>query len=806
MITIYRPDETDFSRNGLGAIDKNVIDPVVSETLNGMYMFTFKYPIFAPKGQYMKGESILKAPTPKGLQLFRIHKEEPSMGYTEITAYHIFYDLAFNWIDDTNIVGKTGTAAGNQILGATNYLHSFEFVSDIAVAENARIVAMNGVQAFLDSSKDNTFVSRWGGEIDRNNFQIRMLREVGEDRHVTIEYRKDLLKYTSSVDWSTVVTRLKPVGFNGLELPEIFIDSPLIANYPYPKVGRIEYKQVKAAIGEYADDEDAIPLEDAYTELRRLAALEFSQAELDRPTATYTVVFAPLMETKEYKKYAALQRIYIGDTVKVKHAEEGIDLTAKVISYEYNPMTKAYTEITLGSVQQTLSGTTYKNLQSQIDDIKQVELSNLEQSIDRATGLINTAMGGHVLKRNGELLIMDTEDITTAVKIWRWNLNGLGYSGTGYAGPYRTAITNDGHFVADFIDVGLLKAEMIQAGFNGIAEGVSMDASGLKVVGPGGEYSVVENGGMSFYALDSSKTGSIESGYNTADVSNGVSIFLQPGKFFTVGRKQPNGKYDRFINVPYDKDEIRLQKPVSVTSLNIAGTNQYITNMSNQGGVFFDTVRVSLGTGTLDAISVAITAEPDKAIIHKPSFFNNPLTIKNASSVLGGKIFDYADTLLLGGAQGTNVGYATAEGGVMSVMRFQNGEIRAYATLNMNGNVITNQSDIRLKDKVMDAVVDPFSVIEKMRFINFEWDATNPYNEKKPTGEQFGIEAQYAPFLAVKDQGSNYLSIDMGKQVNINSMALQRMIAEIKTLKEENAETKKELADLKQLLIEKGVI
>ena len=46
----------------------------------------------------------------------------------------------------------------------------------------------------------------------------------------------------------------------------------------------------------------------------------------------------------------------------------------------------------------------------------------------------------------------------------------------------------------------------------------------------------------------------------------------------------------------------------------------------------------------------------------------------------------------------------------------------------------------------------------------------------------------------------------MGKQVNINSMALQRMIAEIKTLKEENAETKKELADLKQLLIEKGVI
>ncbi len=221
--------------------------------------------------------------------------------------------------------------------------------------------------------------------------------------------------------------------------------------------------------------------------------------------------------------------------------------------------------------------------------------------------------------------------------------------------------------------------------------------------------------------------------------------------------------------------------------------------MSNQGGVFFDTVRVSLGTGTLDAISVAITAEPDKAIIHKPSFFNNPLTIKNASSVLGGKIFDYNDTLLLGGAQGTNVGYATAEGGIMSVMRFQNGEIRAYASLNMNGSTITNQSDIRLKTNVKDAEVDPFAIIEKMRFIEFDWDMTNPYNENKPGGRYFGIEAQYAPFLSVKDVDSNYLSIDMGKQVNLNSLANQKLISELK-------ETKQELADLKALLTEKGVI
>ena len=107
--------------------------------------------------------------------------------------------------------------------------------------------------------------------------------------------------FDATIDWTTVVTRIKPIGFDGLELPEKFIDSPLVSNYPYPKIREIEYKDIKAAIGDYADDEDAIPLEDAYAELRRLAGLEYSQAEIDRPTATYDVQFVRLMNTNEYK-------------------------------------------------------------------------------------------------------------------------------------------------------------------------------------------------------------------------------------------------------------------------------------------------------------------------------------------------------------------------------------------------------------------------------------------------------------------------------------------------------------------------
>jgi len=60
-----------------------------------------------------------------------------------------------------------------------------------------------------------------------------------------------------------------------------------------------------------------------------------------------------------------------------------------------------------------------------------------------------------------EILIMDTNDVTTATKVWRWNSGGLGYSSTGYEGTYATAITQDGAIVADFITTGTLNAELI---------------------------------------------------------------------------------------------------------------------------------------------------------------------------------------------------------------------------------------------------------------------------------------------------------------------------------------------------------
>ena len=165
-----------------------------------------------------------------------------------------------------------------------------------------------------------------------------------------------------------------------------------------------------------------------------------------------------------------------------------------------------------------------------------------------------------------------------------------------------------------------------------------------------------------------------------------------------------------------------------------------------------------------------------------------------------GSVGMYEDANSWTSIDGTN-GVALYAGGqeILAAYKGSPNEVDIFGNVDLNGGTILNQSDVRLKSNVVDSLVDPFSVIEKMRFIEFEWDKANPYNKDKPEGVQFGIEAQYSPFLAVKDNGSNYLSINMGKQVNLNSMTNQKLVAELKSVKQE-------LADLKALLTEKGVI
>ncbi|WP_180228824.1 phage tail spike protein, partial [Bacillus cereus] len=142
-----------------------------------------------------------------------------------------------------------------------------------------------------------------------------------------------------------------------------------------------------------ANDEEAVPLEEAYELLRKTAKDMFEIQKVDQPKATYKVEFQELSQTEEYKDYAVLQRVYMGDTITVRHEEDNLDIQAKVISYKYDPLKEEYLDLTIGNYKETFADITGKVDQMQ-DEMSEMGVSVLQSAKDHATGLINSGFGG----------------------------------------------------------------------------------------------------------------------------------------------------------------------------------------------------------------------------------------------------------------------------------------------------------------------------------------------------------------------------------------------------------------------------
>lgn len=374
MITLHHEKETDFKRNGYGFLDDYIFNEGGNWELNGEFKVEFEMPVVTEFTDYIKPRNIVQAPVPfMDRQLFRIYRTQKTLETIYVEARHIFYDLLDNWIEDTNIVGQLGNNAIQQILSNTQYAHRFTGSSNIESTANARMVRMNPVEALLDDGKDNTFINRWGGELLRDNFRIQMFNRRGMDRGVEIEHRKNLLGYEASIDVSTIVTRIQPVGFDGLMLPERYVDSEFV-DEDHPVIAEVEFRDIKAAVGENEDDDDAVPLEEAYNLLREAAEKEFTVNNVDEPETVIDVDFVALHNTEQYKDLAQLQEIHGGDTVHVNVPDHGFNITSRLVAFEFSLLKENhYTSTTLGNhVFEFTSGSTeISNLKRDIEQVRE---------------------------------------------------------------------------------------------------------------------------------------------------------------------------------------------------------------------------------------------------------------------------------------------------------------------------------------------------------------------------------------------------------------------------------------------------
>lgn len=437
MIKIFNATDTDFKTAGNIIINPLHCHEIKKKSLNGWYIeveipIKYKEYIEADKLCVVKTKSKLKP------QAFRIND---SITYTnrkiKFTAEHVMFDSRRYVLLDvrpTNLNGQNGLKYVNERTDKTSPFSIDSNVENVSTAYFIRKTLLESWQVFEE---------RWGGVFEADNWDISFKQSIGKDNGETIVYGKNMQRFEIFEDWSNVCTKILPVGYDGLLLPEIYLESETQYEISYTK------------IVDFQTDLEA----EEQTETNLLVELRNNASKYLKencvPKVSYTV------------NSNVNNELEIGDTIKVLHPF--VNIFTEVLEYEYDLISEKVKSLTFGNYTRDVK-TKFNNIKNTIETIKQT-VSKQEITIKKQTNLINSLnKNGYVYIDDNEILILDKLPKEQAKNVWRFGLGGIGFSSKGYEGPFETAITMDGQINAKFITTGTMAVARIEGLANFITE------------------------------------------------------------------------------------------------------------------------------------------------------------------------------------------------------------------------------------------------------------------------------------------------------------------------------------------------
>ena len=508
-VRLFAQDATEFNqgintRLGIGTLVDASKCEVVEER-NGAFEVELEYPITGELyNQIDFRKLIVCKPNPYDRpQAFRIYDiSKPINGMVTIKGEHVSYDLA-GYPLGPNKDDITTEPIANVPFEATNMSDAISKINTYSVRDDMlypngpfRIISSGAFPDLPNDKKvsvtlpntaraviggDGGIVQKFEGELKYNNFTLEIAKERGRNRGVTISYGKNLKDLTQDANCSNVYTHLYPywhdesVGFRELAVKVIRI--PGTENYPYTKYLPVDLSS------EFQPDSTAEIYYPTDAQLTELANRYISDNKLNgEPVINLTISFEMLSQYPEYSEIAGVEDVLLCDTVQVRFPKLGVTATAKVIKTTYNALTGKYISIDLGEAKNTLTTTISQQKDYMIASAYTPATEGfLKRSMFEAGQKIAGNKGGYVAlfdtNHDGEPdeIIITNGHFTDPKEyngvnhwMWRWNVQGLAFSPTGYngfnQGDLSVAITNDGKINADLIRTGTLQSIEIQAG------------------------------------------------------------------------------------------------------------------------------------------------------------------------------------------------------------------------------------------------------------------------------------------------------------------------------------------------------
>lgn len=542
MIKCFGQADKSFSSNG-----DVVIQPtkaLVYKTDNGDFYLELECSL--DYLAFVVPQNIIVAPTPQGDQAFRIQHVSTTRRKITAKCLHVFYDSNNYLILDSYVVDKNCNDALDHLNNATDNVSPFTTLSDVQTVNSFRCVRQSLYEAI------QTVLERWGGHLVRDNWNLRIMGSIGQDNGVTIQYKKNLKEITVDYDWNDVVTKLLPVGKDGLLLDDLYVSSNISYEIPFTKT--VSFEQ-EISEDDYKDDEGNVNVE-AYQE----ALQDDLRLQAQNYVDTHCIPFV------NYTLKANMEKITdVGDIVEVIDERLGISIMTSVLSYVYDCILGKYTEVEFGNAKPQLAGllgTVQSNVNTAIAENNQTLTVTLQAELQEAEDKIWGALGSsYCIYQGDQILIVDSLPKESAMNVIRINSAGIGFSQNGINGNFTSAWLIDGTLNMGAINVINLTADLIKGGTLKLGSNLN------------------SNGQLEVYD---------EANNLIAELNkNGLKMYGVDGSYILMNTDVGFAGFDRLDNKIYwvDKDEFHMRKSVVEEEITLCSKMRFIPIETSAGGI-----------------------------------------------------------------------------------------------------------------------------------------------------------------------------------------------------------------------------
>lgn len=593
---IYKPSETDFSNNGLGILS-DCSRCEVYEVANGKYELELEYPLGTRFDEYFENDYQIKAKPndQEEYHIFFIDDKDIDTFMDTVTIYAQSRTnrLGRRVVTTAQVDSKTAQEAMNIIENNMDKKSDIRLYSDNTTVSSTLFEARNVLNCI--AGEQGSLLQFWGGEIKREPFKLSLLKRRGRNNVGTIRYGKDLSGLKVKLDWTGVKTRIIPyVDAQGAEgtsnrIYGSTVDSEFINNYP----------DVYSEHVQFTEEQGAKDLKS----LNNVAKNYFKSINpgCDKPKISITIEFDKLADSEEAKEFANIRNYGLFDTFKVYHKKYKLYFESTVSGVQYDSLSEKTTKLEAGDTQVAFYQQQAITIQ---DKLKDYATNNYMSGFNDYVSSMITGQGsagGYVVlwpkEKPSNIFIMDNPDLNKAKEVLRMNKNGIAFSKNGWNGPFNSAWTLDSIFNANFIQTGIIKADVFENSFNKTGDTLKLVNGLLQIWNNKKKIMELTKKGMQFWS-GSKEIGTIGTTDSTGNPFPNASTPTPIPDNALVIRTEGDGKYI-LISPNKNKGFVMLANGTTIHfgDMNIQGKVQIYKDVDIKGKLTINGQEVFPGQG-----------------------------------------------------------------------------------------------------------------------------------------------------------------------------------------------------------------